>query len=102
MSVRPSSHAHWRIRDMAISMGHELYDQLMQDNNLNNQWKSRFPNLNSEQRETMFVQQNMSRLLPQARAMLTGMLNNCEDDSLRDAIYEALILDATLVRGRAQ
>jgi len=95
------AHAHWRVRETAIAMGHQLYDHLMHDNDFNRIWKERYPDLNSKQREELFVAKNLYRLLPQARATLTQMLNMSYDDVLKEHIYEALLLDATLVRGRS-
>jgi hypothetical protein len=98
---RPSAHAHWLVRNTAVEMAHELYDTMMQDNEWYRTWKKQNPSLDREELETRFVERNLPRLLPQARATLAGMLTTSTDERLKEEIYQALILDATLVKGRA-
>lgn len=99
---RPSKHAHWLVRDTAIAMGHELYDHMMHDNVWYDIWKKNNPGKNAKALEKLFVDRNLSLLLPQARAILAGMLQHTADPKLEEQIYEALTLDATLIRGRTQ
>lgn len=97
---RPSSHAHKLVLETAVGMCHELYDTMMHDDHWYRYWKSANPGLNGVQLEKAFVKKNLDRLLPQARATMAGMLRTSNDESLKETIYEALVLDATLVRGR--
>lgn len=97
---RPSSHAHYLVKETAEGMAHELYDHMMQDDKWYDFWKKKNPGLNSKQLEEVFVKRNLSILLPQARATLAQMLRGSEDGALKETIYEALLLDFTLVRGR--
>lgn len=97
---RPSSHAHWLVRNTAVEMAHELYDTMMTDNEWYKVWKKQNPGLDKSELETRFVERNLSQLLPQARATLAGMLRTTVDERLKEEIYQALILDATLVKGR--
>lgn len=97
---RPSHHAHWLVRNTAVQMAHELYDHLMQDNEWYAAWKKQNPNSFPKELEERFVAKNLTTLLPQARATLAGMLRTTADERLKEEIYQALILDATLVKGR--
>lgn len=101
MAYRPSKHAHWLVRDTAVGMAHELYDHMMHDDLWYDLWKKRHPGKNAKALEQAFVDKNLSLLLPQARATLAQMLRNSMDPALEAEIYEALTLDATLIRGRA-
>lgn len=102
MSDRPSSHAHKLVKETAVAMAHELYDTLMQDDRWYQVWKRKTPHMTAKQREQAFIDRNLGRLLPQARATLAQMLRSTADVELQNTIYEALLLDATLVRGRTQ
>jgi hypothetical protein len=72
----------------------------MMDNQRYKVWQRQNPGLNSKQLEQAFVDKNLAKLLPQARAVLAKMLETSPDEEMKQLIYEALILDATLVRGR--
>lgn len=102
VSNRPSSHAHWMVRDTAVAMAHELYDTMMSDDKWYRMWKFQNPGLTAKALEQAFVDKNLGILLPQARATLAKMLRTSTDTKTQEAIYEALTLDATLVRGRMQ
>jgi hypothetical protein len=89
------------VRDTAEAMAHELYDHMMHDNKWFKAWKRQNPGLGAKALEERFVARNLSTLLPQARATLAGMLASSLDPDMKEKIYEALTLDATLIRGRA-
>lgn len=97
---RPTKHAHKLVHETAVAMAHELYDTMMQDDIWYGIWKQRNPGANKKKLEEVFVAKNLSGLLPQARATLAGMLRTTADETLRDQIYDALVLDATLLKGR--
>lgn len=97
---RPTGHAHQLVKETAVAMAHELYDHMMQDNQWYAQWKFQHPDLGPKALEERFIAKNLSRLLPQARATLAGMLRSTADPALQETIYEALVLDNTLIRGR--
>jgi len=99
---RPSAHAHKLVAATAEAMAHELYDTMMQDNEWYRIWKARNPEMGAKELEEEFVRKNLSRLLPQARAVLAAMLRNPGNEGLKEEIYEALVLDASLIRGRTQ
>lgn len=102
VAYRPSRHAHYLVRDTAMEMAHELYDTMMHDDVWYRMWKFQNPGLDPAQLEEAFVNKNMGILLPQARAVLARMLRDTKDPKLEEEIYEALTLDATLIRGRTQ
>lgn len=83
-------------------MAHELYDTMMSDDKWYRMWKFRNPGLVGKALEQAFVDKNLPIMLPQARATLAKMLRDSSDPKTQEAIYEALTLDATLIRGRVQ
>lgn len=97
---RPSKHAHHLVHSTAVGMAHELYDTMMGDNEWYGQWKALNPGISPKGLEDRFVAKNLGLLVPQARAMLAHMLRTSVDDILKEQIYEALLLDNTLIRGR--
>lgn len=97
---RPSKHVHKLVHSTAVSMAHELYDVMMLDNIWYGLWKRQNPGIGAVGLADRFVARNLSRLVPQARATLAGMLRTTTDECLKEEIYEALLLDNTLIRGR--
>lgn len=98
---RPTGHAHKLVRETAVAMAHELYDTMMTDNEWYRLWKAQWPDEDGKQLELRFVAKNLSRLLPQARAVLAQMLRSPgTNEGMKEEIYEALVLDNTLIRGR--
>lgn len=102
MSDRPTAHAHLRVRDVAVAMAHELYDTMMHDNVWYDYWKKQHPSMNARQLEDVFVRKNLGRMLPQARATLAQMLRTSSDEKMKEEIYDALVKDDTLIKGRTQ
>jgi hypothetical protein len=97
---KPQAHVHKLIAETAQGMAHELYDTMMSDNTWYSLWKSWHPDANAAQLEAAFVAKNWARLIPAARAILAGMLAQPINDVLKQTIYDALLLDNTLKRGR--
>lgn len=99
---RPSLHAHKLVVETAFAMGCELYDAVMQDNEWYRIWKAEKRNvgLSPKALEMKFVSKVLPKLIPQARATLASMLRTTQDEKTRETIYEALLLDNTLIRGR--
>lgn len=100
---RPSSHVHKLVRETAIGMCAELYDTMMSDNEWYKEWKRVNPRISDQPKQLFarFLAKNLSKLVPQARAILAQMLTTTTDPALREEIYNALLLDNTLIRGRA-
>lgn len=94
-------HAHKLVAQTAREMCYELYDTLMGENVWYDEWKRQNSDT-SDRRilELRFVRKNWARLLPVARAMLAQMLTGTTDEALKATIYDALLLDNTLKRGR--
>lgn len=98
---RPSKHVHKMVAETAKTMCHEVYDALMQRNDWYALWKSQHPNLSSSVAlEEAFVRKNWGKYVDGARATLAGMLSSPLDETLKESIMEALMLDNTLLRGR--
>lgn len=97
----PKAYAHRTIRDTAVAMAHELYDTMMTDNVWHKAWKSANPDAGAKALESRFVNKNLPRLLPFARATLGQMLGNpTTPEVLKNQIYEALLGDNILTYGR--
>ena len=97
---RPSKHAHELIKETADKLCEELYDRVMHDNAVREQWKKTWPLENEEGLRKKFKKRYLPQMIEPARATLSGMLSLSLPDSLKESIYEALLLDATLVLGR--
>ena len=97
---RPSKHAHKMVRETAVGMAGALYDTMMGENEWYAAWKAANPGASGEELFRRFLRKNLSKLLPQARATLAGMLATATDERLKEDIYDALLLDKTLIRGR--
>lgn len=97
---RPSGHAHKLIAATAKAMAHELYDETMRNNEWHKWWKAQYPSDTPQQREARFVNKNAAKLLAAARAMLARRLDLSHDPVEKETIYQALLLDSTLIRGR--
>ena len=93
-------HVHKMVADTARAMCHEVYDALMQRNEWCDLWKRQNPGLPPKALEEVFIERNWGKCVPGARATLTGMLSGPYDQALKESIYDALILDRTLIRGR--
>jgi hypothetical protein len=97
---RPEQHAHELVASVAQGIMHEIYDQFMQDNKGYREWRDQNPDLNSKQLEDLYVATRWGLAIPAARAALTMRMQQTLDESEKDTIMEALVLDATLRRGR--
>lgn len=99
---RPSSHAHTRVRDTAVEMANELYDTMAGNNLWYAEWKKLHHGASGPALRRRFVAKNAPKLLKQARATIAHLITVTTDDKLKEECYEALLLDATLMRGRHQ
>lgn len=95
-----AAHCHVMIRETAQALAHELYDQLMKDDNIFKAWKAQNPGLNAKALEATFVASKWGLCVEPARTTLTLLLRGNLDEAVKDSIYTALCLDRTLVRGR--
>ena len=97
---RGSAHAHKIIASVAREAANELYDELMRDNGLRAAWKAKYRGYSEKRLRAVFVARNWGKCLPLARATLARLLVTSPDEALKESVYEALCLDATLMRGR--
>lgn len=102
MTQIAKAHCHKLVAETAKDMAHNLYSDLMANNQLYSAWKTQNPGLTGKALENRFVAKNWGKCLEAARAMLALMLRGPCDESLKSTIHEALVLDATLIRGRAK
>lgn len=93
-------HAHKLVAATAQAMAHEVYDTCMHNNHWYAWWKKQHPGATPKQLELAFVRKNAGKFLESARAMLARRLDLSNDEAEKSTIYEALLLDNTLVRGR--
>jgi hypothetical protein len=101
--TRKVVHAHWRVAQLATEMAHEIYAELMRRNDWYDSWKKSHPNVSSTKRlEEIWVKRHQHKFIEGARHTLAGMLAMPYDSDLKDAVHEALVLDATLSRGRTK
>lgn len=78
---------HKRISETAAAIGREAYESLAHDNVFFAEW----PNLEA------FVQANWQMFMRNARDMLMQMLTSDDyPDSMKDEIYDALVIDGGL------
>ena len=98
---RRSLHAHKAVEAQAREICLALYEETMRVNEIRKQWKARFPPGTSErQLRAAFLARYLFRCVPTARGLMAARLRAAIDPAEKDALYEALTLDATLMRGR--
>lgn len=96
-----SGHCHKLVAKIAREACAELYERLMGENVVRTEWKRQNPDCTEHQLLARFVNRNWSKCIPFARATLARLLTTSIDDKTKDEIMEALMLDQTLTRGRA-
>lgn len=97
-----TAHCHKMIRQVAQAAAGELYETVMGNNLVFEEWKRKNPGLTPKQLENRFIAKYWGSCIDFARATLTTMLTKGLDSATEEAIMEALVLDATLLRGRVQ
>lgn len=95
-----SMSAHHLIVDTAKEMAGALYEDLAKDNVWYKQWRAAHPGMNEPRLQYRFIVAMRPKLIQQARTTLTKMLKGSYPQVLKDQIADALIKDASLVRGR--
>lgn len=96
-------HAHNMVASVAVNAAYELYETLMGDNVMYDAWKRKHPGKSAKALALLFVRDNVERCIPIARATLAGLLTSPTlSEEHKESIVEALALDATLMKGRAQ
>lgn len=98
-----AKYAHKLVVKTAEELARATYEMVMGDNLIYAAWKTQNPDCqNGKELEAKYVAKRTSWFLEPARATLTRLLSQPIDQALKDEIEEALVLDATLRRGRAQ
>lgn len=96
-----SAHAHKLVAQTATQMAHEVYDELMRRNDWYALWKEGHPGASAKGLEELWVRRHWGDFVEGARATLAAALAGPLPEHLKEEISEALILDNTLIRGRA-
>lgn len=92
----PGQHCHLMVRQIAIEMAGELYDELMGNNEQYAEWKAMTPGRNATSREIMFIEAKWPELIEDARATMATMLRSDLPDDLKQTIFHALLADNEL------
>jgi hypothetical protein len=96
------SHCHKLVAQVAHDMAGAAYDELMKDNGWYERWKAQHPGASARDLETAFIDKLWASMIPEARATLAQMLNGPYSPEMKAGIHEALVLDNSLIRGRAK
>lgn len=92
---------HKAIRKVAQEAAGQLYETLMADNVVFEEWKKQNPGLSEKALETRFITKNWGRCIEFARATLGSLLGRPDiSDEVKREIHEVLVLDAQLRVGR--
>jgi hypothetical protein len=103
LGKRGEAHAHKQVAEVAKKMAHEVFDQIMtKRGDIFDRLKKQNPEMSTKELEEFFVAKLFPTLLVEARATLAGMLRDPSNSHLHPDIYEALLLDNTLLRGRGR
>jgi hypothetical protein len=99
---RSLGHCHWQIADTAKAMAHELYETVMANNQVREQWVKSNLDCNAKELERRFVAKNWHKCVAAARSTLAAMLTGPYDEAFKQNIHEVLVLDASLRHGKGQ
>lgn len=95
------AHAHKVVAEAANGLCNEVYDLLMLNNEIRAEWKRQHPGASEKGLRIAFLKRFVDLSIAPARATLAGMLAQPYDETLKESILEALVLDNTLKKGRA-
>ena len=96
-----TAHCHKMVAAVAKEAAGNLYEVVMGDNKVFEEWKRQNPDVTPKQLETRFVEKNWRKCLEFARATLATMLSSSTiSEKVKDEIVDALVKDNQLVRGR--
>ena len=95
-------HAHEAVLAQANELCMSAYEALMEDNTLWDAWRASHPGFSKRHLELAFRKAFVFRFVPAARAMMAARLQAPLDEATKEGIYEALLLDGTLQRGRGR
>lgn len=98
--TQSGAHCHKLIAKVAQGLCSELFDALMQDNEIYDEWKRQHPGASRKGLERAFIGKYWGSSIPHARATLAHMLTLPMSEVEKEEIAEALALDNTLIKGR--
>ena len=94
-------HCHKMIKATAQELAGAMYEELMADDFMFTAWKKKCRGMHAKNLQKRFIARYWGSCIPIARATLTTMLRGTLDEAVKEEIYEALCLDATLIAQRA-
>lgn len=95
-------HVHTAVANTAMEAANQLYDTVMTDNMIYTEWRRQNPDADANELRKRFVKCNWGKCVPFARATMARLLVTSTDPVLKEAVYEALCLDDSLMRGRGR
>ena len=95
-------HAHEAVYAQATEICLSMYEALMSENVYWEAWREAHPGFSRRHLELAFMKKFTFRCVPHARALMASRLAGPLDEAAKDALYEALLLDGTLQRGRGR
>ena len=95
-------HAHETVYAQATELCMSAYEAPMADNDIHAAWRQSHPGFSPRHLELAFMKAFTFRFVPAARAMMAARLQAPLDEATKEGIYEALLLDGTLQRGRGR
>jgi len=98
--LKRTIHAHEMVVNLARELTLASYESLMASNRIRAEWKRTHPGVSELGLQSAFVKKYLSAHLSPARATLAGMLAQPIDESWKVTIHDALLKDASLIRGR--
>ena len=99
--AKTGAHVHKQIASVARAAAAELYDVVMENNEVFSEWKRQHPGASAKGLLAAFVERNWGRCIPMARATMARLLESPTlDDAVKMEIMEVLELDSTLKKGR--
>ena len=99
---RRALHAHNAVFEQAKELCLSAYEALMAENEVWTEWQRRHPGFSRRHLELAFVRKYVFSFVAPARALLAARLSAPIDNAAKTAIYDALLLDGTLMRGRGR
>ena len=99
---RKIAHVHRDVAEVAKEAAGELYELVMSENRVYALWRAQHPGMGDKALRRAFVERNWGRCIPMARATMARLLAQPTiDPETKERIMEALELDASLIKGRA-
>ncbi len=99
---RKTLHAHLRVAEQAEELLLSTYEELMRINEVREAWRRKHPGASERTLYRSFVKKFLFLAVPGARALMAAQLGQATDPVLQELLYEALVLDGSLKRGRGR